>query len=227
MGKIAEKIKRTLFTSDFRRQTVLVTLPSLFLDFIFILFNFYMGLYTVSLWYMTMCIYYIILTLMRLNVLGRSTKALFSRDKIKAYTRLYRSTHRFLLFLTLMLAGAIFFLLRNNVWKNYPGILIYFIGAYTLYKVTASIINLIKARKVNSITTILLRKIGHADALVSLLILESAFIGRSGRAQGFKMQDLATKSGAVVCGILFIISVSGLLKSKSRIEEKINLKSDK
>lgn len=221
MGRSSEKIKNTLFKSDFRRQTVLVTLPSLFLDFIFILINFYLGIFTRSFWYMTMCIYYLILTLMRLNVLGRSTKALFSRDKIKAYTRLYRSTHRMLLFLTIMLAGAIYFLLRINVWKKYPGIIFYFVGAYTLYKVTASIINLLRARKVNSITTVLLRKIGHADALVSLLIFESALIGRSGRTQGVEMQDLATRSGAAVCIVLFLISVSGLLKSKAKLQERI------
>ncbi len=222
MGDRGNKIRNTLFKSDFRRQTVLVTLPSLLLDFVFILVNFYLGFFTASMWYMTMCIYYVILTLMRMNVLARSAKALFSRDKVKAYTKLYRSTHHLLLFLTIMLAGAIFFLLRNNIWKRYPGIIIYFVGAYTIYKVTASVINLFRAGRANSITTVLLRKIGSADALVSLLVLESAIIGRSGRTQGYEMQDLATKSGTIVCIILFLISVFGIFKPKSKIKEQID-----
>lgn len=222
MENTKEKIKNTLFKSDFRRQTVLMTLPSLLLDFIFIAFNGLMGMYFMSFWYMTMCIYYILLTLMRMNVLARSTKALFSKDKTGSYIRIYRSTHRFLLLLTIMLAGAVFMLVNNYIWKNYPGIIIYFVAIYTVYKVSASVINLFKAKKTGSITTLLLRKIGQADALVSLLILESAIIGRSGRSRSYEMLDIAAISGAVVCVILLVMALDGLFKPRKKLETLIS-----
>ena len=119
--------------------------------------------------------------------------------------------------LDIMLAGAIFLLLDNNIWKNYPGIVIYFVAVYTIYKVSASIINLFRAHKVRSITTTLLRKIGHADALVSLLVLESAIIGRSGHTRSYDNEQLAIISGSVVCAIILLISLWGMFKPKSKI----------
>ncbi|MCR5528572.1 MAG: hypothetical protein K6F49_05065 [Saccharofermentans sp.] len=217
-----DKAKRFLFKSDFRRATVLSTIPSLILDLFFIGFNFLIGVWMLSLWNIIMCIYYVMLTLMRIDVLARSAKVLFSKDKSKAYLKLYRSTHRLLLLLDIMLAGAIYFLLDNNIWKSYPGIVIYVVGFYTLYKVTASVINLFRARKANSITTVLLRKIGHADSLVSLLVLESAIIGRSGRTRSFDIYQIALISGCIVCGIIFFIAFTGIIISRSKVERTIN-----
>ncbi len=217
-----DKAKRFLFKSDFRRATVLSTIPSLILDLFFIGFNFLIGVWMLSLWNIIMCIYYVMLTLMRIDVLARSAKVLFSKDKSKAYLKLYRSTHRLLLLLDIMLAGAIYFLLDNNIWKSYPGIVIYIVGFYTLYKVTASVINLFRARKANSITTVLLRKIGHADSLVSLLVLESAIIGRSGRTRSFDIYQIALISGCIVCGIIFFIAFTGIIRSRSKVERTIN-----
>lgn len=221
MGSKKERAKRFLFKSDFRRATVLATIPSLLLDLLFIGVNFALGCYLFSLWNMTMCVYYIMLTLIRINVLGRATKAVFSKDKVKAYIKLYRSTHRMLFVLDIMLAGAIFLLLDNNIWKSYPGPVIYFVGIYTFYKVAASVINLFRAHRAKSITTILLRKIGYADALVSLLILESAMIGRSGYSRSYDYLQFATISGLVVCAIILVISLWGMFKPKSKIASSV------
>lgn len=223
MGSKKERAKNFLFKSDFRRATILGTIPSLMLDLFFIVVNFFLGCYLLSFWNMTMCVYYVMLTLLRINVLGRSAKALFSRDKLKAYVKLYRSTHRMLLVLDIMLAGAIFMLLDNNIWKSYPGLAIYLVAIYTVYKVTASVINLFRAHKANSVTTVLLRKIGHADALVSLLILESAIIGRSGYSRSYDYQQFATVSGGVVCAVILIIALAGIFKPKAKIAEAVNI----
>jgi hypothetical protein len=225
MGRKKDTAKRILFKSDFRRATVLGTIPSLLLDFLFIGVNFVLGVYLLSLWNMVLCIYYVMLTLLRLNVLGRSAKAVFSKDKVKAYIKLYRSTHRMLFVLDIMLAGAIYILLDNYIWKSYPGVAIYFVAVYTVYKVAASVINLFRAHRVRSVTTILLRKIGYADALVSLLILESAIIGRSGYSRSYDSLQFATISGLAVCAVILVISLQGMFKPKAKIADAVN-KSD-
>ena len=94
-----------------------------------------------SFWHLTMALYYIMLVVLRINVFVRSTKALFSKDKEKAYIKLYRSTHRMLLFLDFMLIIAIFLLLENDVWKSYPRIVINLVAIYTCYKIIASVVN--------------------------------------------------------------------------------------
>ena len=223
MGSKKEKAKKFLFTSDFRRATILGTIPSIMMDLFFIFVNFFLGCYLLSFWHITMSIYYAMLTILRINVLARSAKTLFSRDKLKSYIKLYRSTHRMLLVLDIMLACAIFMLLDNNIWKSYPGLAIYLVAVYTIFKVTASIINLFRAHKANSLTTVLLRKIGHADALVSLLVLESAIIGQSGHTRSYDYLQFATVSGGVVCAVILIIALAGIFKPKAKIAEAVNI----
>lgn len=223
MGSKKEKAKKSLFTNDFRRSTILGTIPSVMMDLFFIFVNFFLGCYLLSFWHITMCIYYAMLTILRINVLARSAKTLFSRDKLKAYVKLYRSTHRMLLVLDIMLTFAIFMLLDNNIWKSYPGFAIYLVAVYTVFKVAASVVNLFRAHKANSLTTVLLRKIGHADALVSLLILVSAIIGQSGRSRSYDILQFATVCGGVVCSIILVIALAGIFKPKAKIAEAVNI----
>lgn len=221
MGNANEK-KDSFLKRNYGATTVLTSIPALILDIFFIGFNFFLCVYMLSFWHLTMALYYILLVILRINVFARSTKALFSKDKERAYIKLYRSTHRMLLFLDFMLIIAIFLLLENDVWKSYPRIVINLVAIYTCYKIIASVVNLFKASSSKSITATLLRKIGHADALVSVLILISAYIGMSGHTGYYKNLELAYISGGVATLIIFIISVAGLLKPKAKIIQGIN-----
>lgn len=224
MGNANEK-KDSFLKRNYGATTVLTSIPTLILDIFFIGFNFFLCVYMLSFWHLTMALYYILLVILRINVFARSTKALFSKDKERAYIKLYRSTHRMLLFLDFMLIIAIFLLLENDVWKSYPRIVINLVAIYTCYKIIASVVNLFKASSSKSITATLLRKIGHADALVSLLILISAYIGMSGHTGYYQNLQLAYVSGSIACGIIFIIAITGLLKPKSKITQVVNIPS--
>ncbi len=67
------------------------------------------------------------------------------------------------------------------------------------YKLTMSIINMVKARKEKSLLLITLRNIGYSDALVSLLSLQTALFAAFGQAEDEFIPVMNALTGAAVC----------------------------
>ena len=204
---------------DFSKLTVATMVPSLLMDVLFIMINGFASAILRSPWYLIMCLYYIMLTFMRAGLLLGSGMKLVSRNKQKTDIRTYLIAHRMLLVMGMVLAIAVCFLIFHHVTRDYPGFLIYFVGLYTFYKVTLSLINLFKANKTNSLTTLVIRKIGNIDALVSLLILESALMNRFGDPYSVDTFRINLLSGLGIWAIVMIMAASGVLKAKKMKKE--------
>lgn len=204
---------------DFSKLTVATMVPSLLMDVLFIMINGFASAILRSPWYLIMCLYYIMLTFMRAGLLLGSGMKLVSRNKQKTDIRTYLIAHRMLLVMGMVLAIAVCFLIFHHVTRDYPGFLIYFVALYTLYKVTLSLINLFKANKTNSLTTLVIRKIGNIDALVSLLILESALMNRFGDPYSVDTFRINLLSGLGIWAIVMIMAASGVLKAKKMKKE--------
>ena len=86
------------------------------------------------------------------------------------------------------------------------------IGIYTIYKVIIAVINLFKAHKSNSLFAIEIRKICQADALVSILMLESALINRFANLMDMFYFDLSLYTGAAVCIIIAIMAITSIFR---------------
>ncbi|MBR2524818.1 MAG: hypothetical protein IKE53_10345 [Clostridiales bacterium] len=199
---------------DYGRKTTFVTLPSVPIDIFFAMLNAYMGVLSFSLWHFFMCGYFIMLLFIRLGVITRAGGAFFSRDK---ETRLYKNHRKFhisLLFMDVILGIFMYIMLQNRVQKSYPLFIIFFVALYTLYKVVLALINLFKAHRSQSTIAIELRKIGQVDALVSLLILESALINRFGDIRNLVHYRISVISGIVVCAIILIMAIAGLARKR-------------
>ena len=195
-------------------MTVATTVPSVLMDILFIILNGISAAILRSPWYLTMTLYYIMLTIMRFSLLlGTGMKAI-SRNKEKTDIKNYLMAHRMLIVMDVILGIAIIFLVFHHIVRDFPGVLIFFVAFYTLYKVTLSLINLSKAHKTNSFTTITLRKIGHVDALVSLLILESALMNRFGDRWSSYAFLTNLFCGLAVWSIVLGMAVWGLHKGK-------------
>ncbi|MBQ4271976.1 MAG: hypothetical protein II718_09130 [Clostridiales bacterium] len=199
---------------DFTTLTVATTVPSLLIDLLFIVINGFTAAILRSPWYLAMCLYYIMLTIMRFSLLlGTGMKAI-SRNKEKTDIKNYLMAHRMLIVMDIILGIAIIFLVFHHIVRDFPGALIFFVAFYTIYKVTLSLINLSKAHKTNSLTTITLRKIGNVDALVSLLILESALMNRFGDRWSTYAFMTNLFCGLAVWAIILGMAVWGLHKAK-------------
>lgn len=171
-----------LFIHDYRLRTALMALPGLGINIIFAVFNAALGVIYQSPWNGTLAAYYILLCIMRfISVLYAKSIYINKREQTERELKVYRNCGRLLSAMSVALAGAVILLFTGNGGATYAGHAIYGVAAYTFYKVVMSVLNMLRARKEKSLLAITLRNIGHCDALVSLLSMQTALLASFGR----------------------------------------------
>jgi hypothetical protein len=142
---------------------------SLVINLSYAIYNLYLGITSLSIWFGLMFLYYLILGLMKLFSLIRKNK--YSTDDKKQY-QVMRIIGIVFFFLVIILSCSLTLTLKFSLYKSHTTIIMISIAAYTFYKVIIAIINLVKARKSQDITLYTIRNINIAEALVSLLNLQ-------------------------------------------------------
>ena len=98
--------------------------------------------------------------------------------------------------------------------KKYPGVLIYAVAAYTFYKLIVAMRNVIMARKRDSALLSTLRNISYADALVSMLSLQTALFAAFGQDSEELIPLMNVLTGTAVCLMIFVLGILMVHKSK-------------
>ena len=204
------------FLDKGNRKAYFVTVPSILIDYFFVGFNIYLGVLTASLWHIILSLYYVLLLFLRNAVIMRAGRAIISRDMAKRQLKNHRKFGFSLLFMDIIMAVSMYIMLQNKIAKPFNVLLIIPIALYTVYKVIMAVINLFKAHKSKSLFIIELRKICQADALISILMLESALINRFGDLKDMFYYDLSLISGAVVCSIIFLMAITSLFRKSDQ-----------
>ncbi|MBO4636249.1 MAG: hypothetical protein J5685_03800 [Clostridiales bacterium] len=202
----------------FRATSVASTVFSMILNFIMFSFDETVAVLYRSSWLALMSFYYLIIAFMRLSFLLRAGKGLLSRDRERAFLKNYRATGRLIVFMSVIMAMAVYYMVDNMVSHTYPGILIIFVGLYTLYKVIASSRNVFKAGKLDSVTALCIQRINNLDALVSVIVLESAVITKFSSFRNSFSQDFMLYSGWAICLIVFIMGITSIIQSYHRLK---------
>lgn len=122
-----------------------------------------------------------------------------SNNLEKREVKVYRNCGIMLSVMSIALGGAVIMLVSGEGGKSYPGLMIYAVATYTFYKLTMSIISMVKARKEKSVLLITLRYIGHSDALVSMLSLQTALFAAFGQESGKLIPIMNALTGAAIC----------------------------
>ncbi|MCR4689028.1 MAG: hypothetical protein K5745_05670 [Saccharofermentans sp.] len=222
---MAEK-KRSFwsFVSDYKRNTVLLALPSIPFDIIYGTFCFFVGVFTLSLWLVVMSFYHFLICAMRTNILYRAGRGKITGEKRFSERKNYQKSSRNLILFDLILALAINFIYKNRIEHDYPGVILYIFIAYVTYKVILSLINIFRAHRSQSLTTVSLRKVGILDAIVSLLILQWALVRTKGTIFSDISQSVEAYIGIVAIVIIFLLGVSGLIKChKLKKQERLQI----
>lgn len=134
----------------------------------------------------------------------------------------YRRSSILLILMAVVLAGTVILLRHSIGGKNYPGITIYVAAAFAFYKIIKSTINVINERKNNSPLLSALRRIGHVNACVSILTLQTAMFASFGKGQEQLAKVMNGATGTAVCLIVLFIGIDGLcsaIRQKRRISE--------
>lgn len=221
----------TLVT-DTQLRTVLLTLPGMGLNLIYALFNGVIGVLSRSAWYGSLSAYYLLLCIMRflaVSYAGRvyEVKVPWRRKdvshpdasskeeqlEIRAW-KVHRNCGILFCMISIALEGAVIMLVYGEGGKSYPGLMIYAVATYTFYKLGMAIRNMIRVRREKSLLLVTLRNISYADALVSLLSLQTAMFAAFGQDSGAFIPLMDALTGAGVCLMILALGIYMIHRSK-------------
>lgn len=141
------------------------------------------AVYNGSLWFVTVCCYYLLLSLTRLLLLRQKPGAV-------------RQCGWLLLLITAVIGGMSLYALLLERAATYPGDLIYGAAAYTFYAITMASVQLIRWHRKRQAFWWAAKVISLTGTLVSLFFLENALLAAFGSGEAWQRpMQLATAGG--------------------------------
>lgn len=213
-------------SENYKDRSFIFAVPGFAVNCLFTLFNAFIGVMAFSAWYISLAVYYAMLGIMRFKFLNQELM-LRRGDKERSSAlrewKVFLHMGILLILMSIALSGMVILMVRGGYGKSYPEYIIYVVALYTFIKLITSIINMVKAKKYKSPQLMGLRNIGYADALVSMLSLQTAMFA------AFDSGDIAFRAqmnaitGACVCVMVIGIGVSMVCIGASNIK-KVNVK---
>lgn len=220
VGKVIPGMESVPFANrmvkDYRYRTVFTTFLGLSVSLLFAAYHMVLGIVSRSVWFGTLAVYYILLSLMRLKAARYGRIAVRCQKRaadVEKERKIYRSCGIFLILLTFALGGSVVQMVCDGRGRKYSEIHVIAVAAYTFYKVIISVIHVVKAGKLKSPLLMTIRNIGCADALMSLLSLQAAMFLCFHTADESFPRLMNSLTGAGVCLILLGMGIY-MLKSK-------------
>ena len=202
---------------DFGLRTVVFSSCSFLLTIAFGVYHGVLGIWQGSIWFGSLAAYYIILVCMRGGVVLYHRKNRGQERETLADIKKYRFSGILLIITILALSAAIAQMVATDASFKAPGLMIYVSAAYTFTKISMSIYNFIRGRKQADYTVEALRNINVADALVSVLTLQTAMFQEFG--QGISTSVANALTGAGVCALVLTLGVYMIVKAQKGIKK--------
>ena len=203
------KLLRKKWSESYSFKTLISSTASLCVTILFALYHGFLGLAASSIWHGSICVFYLLLVVIRGIILLTEYRIKSEREEEKQRRRRktfsITSVLLLLLNLSLMLPISLMVLLQNQV--NIGKIPAIAMAAYTTYKITMALIH-IRRPKIYHVLIRELRTINLIDALVSILTLQSTLIMvNSGPAEETNMLTLSSISSAAIYIVIIIVTV--------------------
>lgn len=203
-------------------RTIVFAVFSLAFSLFNAIFNGVVGILNLSVWYGALATYYLSLSAMRSGVLlhHKNTKKLdeISIKKREEFVFLFCGV--FLILLPVCLSVIIAQTVASNKAFKHTGLMIYVSATYTFFKLITSCIHFFKARKTDELTVRAIRNINLADALVSILALQTALLYEFSEGSNNAFPNALTGAGVCVAtasiGAFMLIKACITLKVKDK-----------
>ena len=230
---IINTLKKHKFTNEllesYGYRSIIFAIFSFIINIAYAVFQGVIAILSGSIWYGALATYYIAISCIRGGVVAvsRKRKQLGETFTLEKQLKSYRNCGIYLVFLNFALLGAIVQMVLSDQGFKYAGIMIYVMATYAFYKLGMSIYNLFKARSHNDYTIQSIKNISFADALVSILALQTALLYTfSENYQPYLPNSLtggAVSLAIIAMGIYMIIKGNRELReiNKESISEEI------
>lgn len=206
--------------TEYDFKTFAAASGSLAVTVIFAVYNGILGISHSSLWYGTICVYYIILVLLRGSIVAAEKKISHQEAQKNARDKVCLWVSFLLLVLNMSLVFPVSMMVRQQKPVNLSLIPAIAVAAYTTYKVIMASVNLRKRKASSNSLVWLLRQIGFIDALVSILTLQNTLIMVSSNGEDLKMLPLTAITSALVWIAVLLLSVAAIRKGIRRVKGK-------
>ncbi|MDE5563355.1 MAG: hypothetical protein K2J01_07435 [Clostridiales bacterium] len=182
---------------------------------------------THSIWFWALTAYYIVLIALRSNVLvhhGKSRKAVLNGQSETQTLindgKLYRTCGILLFLLPVCLSFAIMQMVREGTSFEHSGIMIFVYAIYAFFKIITAVYSFIKHFHNNSMTIMATKNIKLADAMVSILALQTAMFREFNDSTiGMNTAIMNAVTGAIVCALTVAIGVYMIIKANMQIKK--------
>ena len=194
---------------------------SLVINLFYSIYQVYMGIRFESVWFMSLAIYSIMVTMTR-AVIVRYLKndAKDGREEIERY----RSCGYLLIMLTFAVGFLSIIINFAGEHPVYPGSMIYVVGGFTIYTVYTSIYDLIIYRKLESPLISASKHVAVACALVSLYSLQAAAVAL------YLVDDLAwlrarlnLATALIICAVILTFAIHIIVRASRALAGKEDL----
>ncbi len=210
-----ETAKRLLrrWKSEYDFKTFFNASGSLAATAVFALYNGFLGLFHRSLWYGTICVYYIVLVLLRGMTIAAERKISRRKTQETARNKVCLAASFLLLFLNICLVVPVSIMVRQQKPVNMTLIPAIAMAAYTTCKITMASVNLRKRKASTNSLVWLLRTISFIDALVSILTLQNTLIMVSSEGSDPSMMPLTAITSACIWVAVLLLSFHAIVRA--------------
>lgn len=217
MSIVKEHFDKWRYDYDFK--TVASSAVSLVVTVVFALYNGFLGVYHSSLWHGTICVYYLILSLLR-GIIVITEKRISRRgEKTLARKKTYLVSAVLLLILNLSLIMPVSLMVMRMKPVGMTLIPAIAMASYTTYKIVMASVNLKRRKKSENRLVRLLRTTGFIDALVSILTLQNTLIMVNAAGDGTEMLALSAVTSAAIMTAILALSVAALVTGIKNIRQ--------
>ena len=206
--------------TDYDFKTITAALGSLAVTALFALYNGFLGVSHASLWHGSICVYYLVLVILRTTVITAVKKARRKAEPNRALVKVYIASAALLLFLNVCLIVPVSLMVVRQKPVDMTLIPAITMAAYTTYNVVMSSVNLKRRKRSSDRLVRLLRTINFIDALVSVLSLQNTLIMVNMKGDGSEMLTLSAITSAAIMLAVLAISVAAMIKGVVSLKSK-------
>lgn len=213
-------VEKYLTDDIFQTQTML--LASLAMNIAAATFKFVMGVWFGSKWLVTVSIYFLTLSAMRLLLLNRERKSkkLETPEHKRLYDlKSYRACGYMVLFINMIVGRMIVQMLVDNEGYDYPGLMLYLIGLFAIANFANAIYNVKKYWHIYNPMISAAKRLSFSTALVLLYTLQTSALARFGNNHEQLRRLLNSISGAVVELVLFTMAILMIVRSNQEMHK--------
>lgn len=213
-------VEKYLTDDIFQTQTML--LVSLAMNIAAATFKFVMGVWFGSKWLVTVSIYFLTLSAMRLLLLNRERKS--KKLETPEHKRLYdlkgyRACGYMVLFMNMIVGRMIVQMLVDNEGYDYPGLMLYLIGLFAIANFANAIYNVKKYWHIYNPMISAAKRLSFSTALVLLYTLQTSALARFGNNHEQLRRLLNSISGAAVELVLFTMAILMIVRSNQEMHK--------